>query len=188
MKILVAWLALLLAPFARASAAQAQDKIIVSGASGQLGSLVIDELLARNVAPENLILVSRTPTTDHLKAYAARGASVRFGDFAQPRVARCRVSRRNAHAADQHQRWRRRSTRAAQGSYRCRCACRREADRLYLVRQRGPVHGLRRSRATIGARSRFCRTAAWRGRCCATRSTRTAWSIKPCRSRGTAAT
>jgi NAD(P)H dehydrogenase (quinone) len=79
MKVLVAWLALVLAPFA-----QAQDKIIVSGASGQLGSLVIDELLARDVAPENLILVSRTPTTDHLKAYAARGASVRFGDFAQP--------------------------------------------------------------------------------------------------------
>lgn len=64
--------------------ATAQDKIIVSGASGQLGSLVIDELLARDVAPENLILVSRTPNTDHLKAYAARGASVRFGDFTQP--------------------------------------------------------------------------------------------------------
>ena len=64
--------------------ALAQDKIIVSGASGQLGSLVIDELLARNVAPENLILVSRTPNTDHLSAYAARGASVRFGDFNQP--------------------------------------------------------------------------------------------------------
>jgi NAD(P)H dehydrogenase (quinone) len=66
------------------SAALAQDKIIVSGASGQLGSLVIEELLARDVAPENLILVSRTPNTDHLKAYAARGASVRFGDFNQP--------------------------------------------------------------------------------------------------------
>ena len=64
--------------------AAAQDKIIVSGASGQLGSLVIEELLARNVAPENLILVSRTPDTDHLKAYAARGASVRFGDFNLP--------------------------------------------------------------------------------------------------------
>ena len=34
--------------------------------------------------PENLILVSRTPNTDHLKAYAARGASVRFGDFNEP--------------------------------------------------------------------------------------------------------
>ena len=80
MKTLVAWLALLcLCPLAAA-----QDKIIVSGASGQLGSLVIEELLARNVAAENLILVSRTPDTDHLAAYAARGASVRFGDFNEP--------------------------------------------------------------------------------------------------------
>src|SRR5688500_7965668 len=60
----------------------AQDKIIVSGASGQLGGLVIEALLKRKVAPANLILVSRTPDT--LKAYAARGASVRFGDFTQP--------------------------------------------------------------------------------------------------------
>jgi NAD(P)H dehydrogenase (quinone) len=76
MKYVVAWLTLLLCPLAFA-----QDKIIVSGASGQLGSLVIDELIARKVAPENLILVSRTPNTDHLKTYAAQGASVRFGDF-----------------------------------------------------------------------------------------------------------
>ena len=80
MRLLLAWLALLASPFA----ALAQDKIIVSGASGQLGSLVIEELLARKVAPENLILVSRTPNTDHLQAYAARGASVRFGDFNEP--------------------------------------------------------------------------------------------------------
>ena len=79
MKQLLVWLLLLLGPVA-----SAQDKIIVSGASGQLGSLVIDELLARKVAPENLILVSRTPNTDHLNAYAARGANVRFGDFNQP--------------------------------------------------------------------------------------------------------
>jgi NAD(P)H dehydrogenase (quinone) len=64
--------------------AQEQDKIIVSGASGQLGSMVIDELLARKVPAQNLILVSRTPDTDALKAYAARGASVRFGDFTMP--------------------------------------------------------------------------------------------------------
>ena len=79
MKRIVAWLTLLLSPVAFA-----QDKIIVSGASGQLGSLVIEELLARDVAPENLILVSRTPQTAHLQMYAARGASVRFGDFNQP--------------------------------------------------------------------------------------------------------
>ena len=81
MRTLVAWLALLSTPFA----VLAQDRIIVSGASGQLGSLVIEELLARDVAPANLILVSRTPNTDHLQAYAKRGASVRFGDFNEPK-------------------------------------------------------------------------------------------------------
>ena len=80
MKRLIASFALLLCSFS----ALAQDKIIVSGASGQLGSLVIEELLARKVAPEHLILVSRTPNTEHLQAYAARGASVRFGDFGAP--------------------------------------------------------------------------------------------------------
>jgi NAD(P)H dehydrogenase (quinone) len=80
MKRLLLWLALLLSP----SAALAQDKIIVSGASGQLGSLVIEELLARGVEPNNLILVSRTPNTAHLQSYAARGASVRYGDFTEP--------------------------------------------------------------------------------------------------------
>jgi NAD(P)H dehydrogenase (quinone) len=80
MKRLITWFALLLC----SCSALAQDKIIVSGASGQLGSLVIEELLARKVAPQNLILVSRTPNTDHLQAYAARGAIVRFGDFSEP--------------------------------------------------------------------------------------------------------
>jgi len=42
MKRWVVWLALLCST----TYAVAQDKIIVSGASGQLGSLVIDELLA----------------------------------------------------------------------------------------------------------------------------------------------
>ncbi len=79
MKLFIACVVLLLTPVALA-----QDKIIVSGASGQLGSLVIEELLARDVPPENLILVSRTPNTDHLKGYAERGASVRFGDFNAP--------------------------------------------------------------------------------------------------------
>jgi NAD(P)H dehydrogenase (quinone) len=64
--------------------AAAADKIIVSGASGQLGALVTEALLARDVAPADLILVSRTPDSDALKAYAARGASVRFGDFTKP--------------------------------------------------------------------------------------------------------
>jgi hypothetical protein len=61
MRRLVAWLLLLASPFA----VLAQDKIIVSGASGQLGSLVIEELLARKVAPENLILAESQPNTAH---------------------------------------------------------------------------------------------------------------------------
>jgi len=72
----------LLVLLAVSSVATAQDRIIVSGASGQLGGLVVEALLARKVAPRNLILVSRTPET--LKPYADRGASVRFGDFTKP--------------------------------------------------------------------------------------------------------
>ena len=57
-------------------------RIIVSGASGQLGGLVVEELLARGVQPADLILVSRTP--ERLAQYAELGASTRFGDFLQP--------------------------------------------------------------------------------------------------------
>jgi NAD(P)H dehydrogenase (quinone) len=63
------------------AAAQA-ERIIVSGASGNLGGLTVDELLARGVPANRLILVSRTP--DELKKYADQGASVRFGDFTRP--------------------------------------------------------------------------------------------------------
>jgi NAD(P)H dehydrogenase (quinone) len=62
--------------------AQAGEKIVVSGASGNLGGLTVKALLARGVPARNLILVSRTP--DEQKEYAAMGASVRFGDFTQP--------------------------------------------------------------------------------------------------------
>jgi NAD(P)H dehydrogenase (quinone) len=67
---------------AGAQGAAGGEKIIISGASGQLGGLVVKELLARGVAPENLILVSRTP--DNLAEYAGMGASTRYGDFTQP--------------------------------------------------------------------------------------------------------
>jgi NAD(P)H dehydrogenase (quinone) len=80
MRRLLVWIYVLLS----SHVAVAQDRIIVSGASGQLGGLVIEELLARKVPLENLILVSRTPDTEHLQSYAARGASVRFGDFTDP--------------------------------------------------------------------------------------------------------
>lgn len=57
-------------------------RIIVSGASGNLGSQAVMELLALGVQPEQLILVSRSP--EELADYAALGASTRFGDFTQP--------------------------------------------------------------------------------------------------------
>lgn len=69
-------------PSLLAQAAASQDRIIVSGASGQLGGLVVKELLARGVPAKNLILVSRTPET--LAEYAKQGAATRFGDFGKP--------------------------------------------------------------------------------------------------------
>ncbi|MEJ0036382.1 MAG: NAD(P)H-binding protein [Gammaproteobacteria bacterium] len=62
--------------------AATQDKIIVSGASGQLGGLVVQGLLAKGVPAKNLILVSRN--SKGLEEYAKLGAAVRFGDFEKP--------------------------------------------------------------------------------------------------------
>ncbi len=58
------------------------DRVIVSGASGQLGRLVVKDLLARGVPAKSLILVSRTP--EALQDFAKLGASTRFGDFSKP--------------------------------------------------------------------------------------------------------
>lgn len=65
-----------------ASSGKSSDKIIVSGASGQLGGLVVKELLARGVPAPDLILVSRTP--EKLDEFKKLGAATRFGDFAKP--------------------------------------------------------------------------------------------------------
>lgn len=59
-----------------------RGKIVISGASGQLGELVVRDLLARGVAASDLILVSRTP--EKLDEFAKLGASTRFGDFGKP--------------------------------------------------------------------------------------------------------
>jgi NAD(P)H dehydrogenase (quinone) len=72
----------LLSGTATAAMAANNDRIIISGASGQLGGQAIKELLARGVAAKNLILVSRTP--DVLLQYTKLGAATRFGDFAKP--------------------------------------------------------------------------------------------------------
>lgn len=58
------------------------DRIIISGASGQLGGQAVKDLLAKGIAAKNLILVSRTP--EGLADYAKLGAATRFGDFAKP--------------------------------------------------------------------------------------------------------
>jgi NAD(P)H dehydrogenase (quinone) len=55
--------------------------IIVTGASGQLGRLVAEELLDR-VPGDELVFVTRHP--DALEDLVARGASVRRGDFDEP--------------------------------------------------------------------------------------------------------
>ena len=67
---------------AGAATAPSQDKIIISGASGHLGSLTVKALLAKGVPARNLILVSRTPDT--LAEFAKLGAMTRFGDFSKP--------------------------------------------------------------------------------------------------------
>ena len=53
-------------------------KIIVTGASGQFGSAAAEQLFER-CAPEDLILLSRTP--ESLASFAERGADVRRADF-----------------------------------------------------------------------------------------------------------
>jgi NAD(P)H dehydrogenase (quinone) len=58
------------------------DRIIVSGASGNLGGLTVQALLDNGIPANRLILVSRTP--EELSDYAALGASTRFGDFTEP--------------------------------------------------------------------------------------------------------
>jgi NAD(P)H dehydrogenase (quinone) len=55
--------------------------LIVTGAAGHLGRLVSEQLLER-VAPEDLVLVTRTP--EALRAFRARGAEVRYGNFDEP--------------------------------------------------------------------------------------------------------
>ena len=55
--------------------------IVVSGGAGQLGRRTADQLLER-VGPSSLVLVTRDPSS--LADYAARGVTVREGDFDHP--------------------------------------------------------------------------------------------------------
>jgi NAD(P)H dehydrogenase (quinone) len=67
---------------AATAGAAGNERIIISGASGQLGDAAVKDLLARGVPAQNLILCSRTP--DSLAQYAKLGAVTRFGDFSRP--------------------------------------------------------------------------------------------------------
>ncbi len=59
------------------------DTLLVTGASGQLGRLVLDALLASGkVAPANIIATTRD--TAKLDAYTKKGVTVRAADFDDP--------------------------------------------------------------------------------------------------------
>jgi NAD(P)H dehydrogenase (quinone) len=55
------------------------DKLLVTGASGHLGRLVLDQLLAKGIAPANIIATTRDASK--LADYAAKGVDVRVADF-----------------------------------------------------------------------------------------------------------
>ena len=65
--------------------AQAPRAAVITGASGKLARRVA-EIALEKYRPQRLILVTRNP--DALADLAARGAEVRFGDFADPRSLR----------------------------------------------------------------------------------------------------
>lgn len=56
--------------------------ILVTGATGQLGRLAIDSLLARGVDPSDVVALVRDP--QKAADLAARGVDVRVGDFEDP--------------------------------------------------------------------------------------------------------
>ncbi|NUU23275.1 MAG: SDR family oxidoreductase [Streptomycetaceae bacterium] len=56
--------------------------IVVTGATGRLGRLAAENLLARGVAPADLAVAVRTP--DRAAEFAARGVEVREGDYDRP--------------------------------------------------------------------------------------------------------
>lgn len=58
------------------------EKLVIAGASGQLGELTVRALLQQGVPARNLILVSRTP--EKLAEFAALGAVTRYGDVDHP--------------------------------------------------------------------------------------------------------
>ena len=58
------------------------DTLLVTGATGQLGKLVLDQLLGSGVEPARIIATSRD--TAKLADYAAKGVKTRVADFDDP--------------------------------------------------------------------------------------------------------
>lgn len=56
--------------------------IALTGASGQLGQLVIKNLLNEGVKPDSIVAIARS--TDKLADFAKEGVVVRFGDYEKP--------------------------------------------------------------------------------------------------------
>ena len=54
-------------------------KLLVTGASGHLGHLVVDSLLARGVPASDIVATARTP--ESLADLAERGIEVRRADY-----------------------------------------------------------------------------------------------------------
>ncbi len=54
----------------------------VTGATGHLGALVIEELLARGVPATDVVAIARTP--QRAATLASRGVTVRAGDYSDP--------------------------------------------------------------------------------------------------------
>jgi NAD(P)H dehydrogenase (quinone) len=54
----------------------------ITGAGGQLGGSVLNELLSRGAKPAEIVAITRSP--DKLAAFAAKGMAVREGDFDAP--------------------------------------------------------------------------------------------------------
>lgn len=56
--------------------------VVITGATGQLGRLVIDALLQSGVAPETVVAAVRSP--EKAKDLRAKGVQVRLADYAKP--------------------------------------------------------------------------------------------------------
>lgn len=62
--------------------ASVENKILITGAAGQYGRLVVEGLLEKGVSPSSLLLLTRNPSK--LAEYASRGVDIRKGSFDDP--------------------------------------------------------------------------------------------------------